>query len=197
MVYKGGRGTCSAENQVTPNTSQAAKGDNGNGHRYSLGKKNNPVFIDIYTLQRCPQHQRIFSKTSPSANEDIFNPSSLLFFLNEEESAVNQPHFFLYLHGGQKQRGCRSAPPPLQGETFPGAFTPASRALHAGSVGGLRGAKQGGGEQERASGQSGGGFLLPPASSSLLHNHAAAPSELPLTSLFADIQRVMFPSRLS
>lgn len=34
-------------------------------------------------------------------------------------------------------------------------------------------------------------------SSSLLHNCAAAPSELPLASPFADTQRVAFPSCLS
>lgn len=59
MVYKGGRGTCSAENQVTPNTSQAAKGGSRNMHRYSLGKKTNPVFIHIQTPE------------VPSASEDI------------------------------------------------------------------------------------------------------------------------------
>lgn len=62
------------------NTSQAAKGDNGNRHRNSLGEKDPTAFMytQTHTLQRCPWHLSIFSKTSPSANEDHFQPSEFI-----------------------------------------------------------------------------------------------------------------------
>lgn len=62
------------------NTSQAAKGDNGNRHRNSLGEKDPTAFLytQTHTLQRCPWHLRIFSKISPSANEDNFKPSEFI-----------------------------------------------------------------------------------------------------------------------
>lgn len=62
------------------NTSQAAKGDNGNRHRNSLGEKDPTAFMytQTHTLQRCPWHLRIFSKTSPSANEDHFQPRQFI-----------------------------------------------------------------------------------------------------------------------
>lgn len=62
------------------NTSQAAKGDNGNRHRNSLGEKDPTAFMytQTHTLQRCPWHLRTFSKTSPSANEDHFQPSEFI-----------------------------------------------------------------------------------------------------------------------
>lgn len=62
------------------NTSQAAKGDNGNRHRNSLGEKDPTAFMytQTHTLQRCPWHLSIFSKTSPSANEDHFEPSEFI-----------------------------------------------------------------------------------------------------------------------
>jgi len=115
LVYKGGRGTRFAENQVTPNASQAATGGNRNRHRYSLGGKT-PQYFYIYTspctLQRRPRHQRVLSKTSPSANEDYFQPSEFILFSDEGESPANQSRFSPHLHGEQKQGSCRTAPPP-------------------------------------------------------------------------------------
>lgn len=76
MVDQGGRGTRFAENQVTE-YQPSSKGRQWNRHRNSLGEKDPTAFMytQTHTLQRCPWHLRIFSKTCPSANEDHFQPS--------------------------------------------------------------------------------------------------------------------------
>lgn len=116
------------------NTSQAAKGDNGNRHRNSLGERDPTAFMytQTHTLQRCPWHLRIFSKNSPSANEDHFQPPE--FILSSKGRRKCSESFLFLSVPTLRAKAGQSSPFTKPWQTLFRVLTPVSPSLHA-SVG--------------------------------------------------------------